>query len=374
MGAKGNTIYPFHLGDIDLATPGHITEAMNKAIADGRTGYCPGPGIPQLREAMAADINGARGTDYTADNVAIQPGGKPVITKFVQAVMNEGDEVLYPNPGFPIYESQIEYFGGIAKPYRYVPTERGFAIDLDQVRALITPRTKAIIYNDLQNPISAESTQAEREAIAQLAIEHDLWVLSDEAYFDMRYSGTSTSISSIEGMKDRTVILYTFSKKYAMTGWRLGAGIAPLEIAKVFSTMNTNNESCTTHFIQYAGVAALTESQQPVADMLQVLRGRRDTACEITNSIPGMSVAVPESTFYLFPDVTEAVQRVGAKDVDDFATQALHATGVSFCTRNHFGRRQDDETRDYIRFAYSGISEDRIREGLGKLKDWIESK
>ncbi|MCH8611747.1 pyridoxal phosphate-dependent aminotransferase [Arsenicicoccus dermatophilus] len=373
-GAKGNTIYPFHLGDIDLATPGHITEAMNKAIADGRTGYCPGPGIPQLREAMAADINGARGTDYTADNVAIQPGGKPVITKFVQAVMNEGDEVLYPNPGFPIYESQIEYFGGIAKPYRYVPTERGFAIDLDQVRALITPRTKAIIYNDLQNPISAESTQAEREAIAQLAIEHDLWVLSDEAYFDMRYSGTSTSISSIEGMKDRTVILYTFSKKYAMTGWRLGAGIAPLEIAKVFSTMNTNNESCTTHFIQYAGVAALTESQQPVADMLQVLRGRRDTACEITNSIPGMSVAVPESTFYLFPDVTEAVQRVGAKDVDDFATQALHATGVSFCTRNHFGRRQDDETRDYIRFAYSGISEDRIREGLGKLKDWIESK
>lgn len=373
-GAKGNEIYPFHLGDIDLATPAHIAEAMNKAIADGKTGYCPGPGIPQLREALAADINGARGTDYTADNVAIQPGGKPVITKFIQAVMDEGDEVLYPNPGFPIYESQIEYFGGIAKPYRYVPTERGFAIDLDQVRSLITPKTKAIIYNDLQNPISAESTQAEREAIAQLAIEHDLWVLSDEAYFDMRYSGSSSSISSIDGMKDRTVILYTFSKKYAMTGWRLGGGIAPLEIAKVFSTMNTNNESCTTHFIQHAGVAALTESQQPVADMLEVLRGRRDAACQMVDSIPGMSVAVPESTFYLFPDVTEAVQRVGAKDVDDFATQALHATGVSFCTRNHFGRRQADETRDYIRFAYSGISEDRIREGLGKLKDWIESK
>lgn len=373
-GAKGNTIYPFHLGDIDLPTPAHITEAMNAAIADGRTGYCPGPGIPALREAMAADINGARGTDYTADNVAIQPGGKPVITKFLQTVMDEGDEVLYPNPGFPIYESQIEYLGGIAKPYRYVPTERGFAIDLDQVRSLIGPRTKAIIYNDLQNPISAESTDAEREAIAQLAIEHDLWVLSDEAYFDMRYSGRSKSISSIDGMKDRTVILYTFSKKYAMTGWRLGAGIAPAEVASVFSTLNTNNESCTTHFIQYAGVAALTQSQQPVADMLEVLRGRRDAACEITNSIPGMSVATPESTFYLFPDVTEAVQRVGAKDVDDFATQALHATGVSFCTRNHFGRRQGDETRDYIRFAYSGIPEDRIREGLGKLKDWIESK
>lgn len=372
-GAEGNTIYPFHLGDIDLATPAHITEAMNAAIADGKTGYCPGPGIPQLREAMADDVNRLRGTAYTADNVAIQPGGKPVITKFLQAVMDEGDEVLYPNPGFPIYESQIEYLGGVARAYRYLPTERGFAIDLEQVRSLITPRTRAIIYNDLQNPISAESTQEEREAIAQLAQEHDLWVLSDEAYFETRYSGESHSISAIDGMKDRTVILYTFSKKFAMTGWRLGAGIAPVEVAKVFSTMNTNNESCTTHFVQYAGIAALTGDQQPVADMLDVLRGRRDAACAMINQIPGVDVATPESTFYLFPDVTEAVRRVGATDVDDFATQALHATGVSFCTRNHFGRRQPGEERDYIRFAYSGIDEDRIREGLGRLKDWIES-
>ncbi len=373
-GAKGNDIYPFHLGDIDLATPAHITEAMNRAIADGKTGYCPGPGIPALREAMAADINRLRGTAYTAENVAIQPGGKPVITKFLQAVMDEGDEVLYPNPGFPIYESQIEYLGGVAKAYRYLPTERGFAIDLEQVRSLITPRTRAIIYNDLQNPISAESTQEEREAIAAIAQEHDLWVLSDEAYFETRYSGESHSISSIDGMAERTVILYTFSKKFAMTGWRLGAGIAPVEVAQVFSTMNTNNESCTTHFIQHAGIAGLTGDQQPVQDMLDVLRGRRDAACEVINQIPGVDVATPESTFYLFPDVTEAVRQVGAADVDDFATQALHATGVSFCTRNHFGRRQPGEDRDYIRFAYSGISEDRIREGLGKLKDWIESK
>lgn len=371
-GAKGNKIYPFHLGDIDLATPANIVEAMNKAIADGKTGYCPGPGIPQLREALAADLNALRGTDYGVDNIAVQPGGKPVITKFLQALMDEGDEVLYPNPGFPIYESQIEYFGGVARAYRYVPTDKGFAIDLDQVRALIGPKTKAIIYNDLQNPISAESTASEREAIAQLAIENDLWVLSDEAYFETRYSGTSSSISALPGMKERTVILYTFSKKFAMTGWRLGAGIGPEDVIKVFSTMNTNNESCTTHFVQWAGIAGLTGDQGPVKDLLRVLQGRRDAAHEMANSIQGMSVALPESTFYLFPDVTEAMAAKGFDNLGDFATAALQNTGVSFCTRMHFGRPQPGEERKYIRLAYSGISEELIREGLGKLKTWIE--
>ncbi len=371
-GAKGNKIYPFHLGDIDLATPANIVEAMNKAIADGKTGYCPGPGIPQLREALAADLNALRGTDYGVDNIAVQPGGKPVITKFLQALMDEGDEVLYPNPGFPIYESQIEYFGGVARAYRYVPTDKGFAIDLDQVRALIGPKTKAIIYNDLQNPISAESTASEREAIAQLAIENDLWVLSDEAYFETRYSGTSSSISALPGMKERTVILYTFSKKFAMTGWRLGAGIGPEDVIKVFSTMNTNNESCTTHFVQWAGIAGLTGDQGPVKDLLRVLQGRRDAAHEMANSIQGMSVALPESTFYLFPDVTEAMAAKGFDNLGDFATAALQNTGVSFCTRMHFGRPQPGEERKYIRLAYSGISEELIREGLGRLKTWIE--
>lgn len=371
--AQGNKVYPFHLGDIDLATPTNIVEAMNKAIADGKTGYCPGPGIPQLREALAADINDKRGTDYTAENVAVQPGGKPVITKFLQTVMDEGDEVLFPNPGFPIYESQIEYLGGVAKPYRYVPTEKGFAIDLDQVRSLITPKTKAIIYNDLQNPISAESTPEEREAIAKIAQEHDLWVLSDEAYFETRYGGQSHSISAIPGMKERTVILYTFSKKFAMTGWRLGAGIAPVEVAKYFSTMNTNNESCTTHFVQYGGVAGLTGDQTEVKNLLAVLQGRRDAACKMVNSIKGMSVAVPQSTFYLFPDVTEAMAAVGASTLDEFAEGALHNCGVSFCTRKHFGRPQPGEDRQYIRLAYSGIREELIREGLGNLKNWIEA-
>ncbi|MGP0223999.1 pyridoxal phosphate-dependent aminotransferase [Paenarthrobacter sp. NCHU4564] len=369
--AKGNLVYPFHLGDINIPTAPHIIEAMNKAIADGYTGYCPGPGIPQLREALAEDIGSRRGIEFTPENVVVMTGGKPVITKFLQAVMNPGEEVLYPNPGFPIYESQIEYLGGTAVPYRYVPTDKGFAIDLDQVRASITPNTTAIIYNDLQNPISAESTAAEREAIARIAIEHDLWVLSDEAYFETRYEGVSSSITSIPGMAERTVILYTFSKKFAMTGSRLGCAVAPKEIAQVLSTLNTNDESCTTHYVQWAGIEALRGPQEPVQDMLDILKGRRDAACDIVNAIPGMSVAVPQSTFYLFPDVTEAMQKLGYTAVGDFASDALYKTGVSFCTREHFGRRLPGEDRQYIRLAYSGIETPAIQEGLGRLREWI---
>ncbi|MUN63431.1 aminotransferase class I/II-fold pyridoxal phosphate-dependent enzyme [Kocuria sediminis] len=371
--AQGNRVYPFHLGDINIPTAPHIVEAMNRAIADGYTGYCPGPGIPQLREALAEDIGSRRGIGLTPDNIVVMPGGKPVITKFLQAVMNPGQEVLYPNPGFPIYESQIEYLGGTSVPYRYLPTESGFAIDLDQVRASITPHTVAIIYNDLQNPISAESTAAEREAVAQLAQEHNLWVLSDEAYFETRYEGVSNSIASLPGMAERTVILYTFSKKFAMTGSRLGCAVAPPEIAKVLSTLNTNDESCTTHYVQWAGIEALRGPQEPVQQMLDVLRERRDAACELVNATPGMHVAVPHSTFYLFPDVTAAMERMGCTEVGDFATAALQQTGVSFCTREHFGRRQPGEERQYIRLAYSGIDVDDIRVGLDRLRQWIES-
>jgi aspartate/methionine/tyrosine aminotransferase len=371
--AKGNLVYPFHLGDINIPTAPHIIEAMNKAIADGYTGYCPGPGIPQLREALAEDIGSRRGIEFSPENVVVMTGGKPVITKFLQAVMNPGEEVLYPNPGFPIYESQIEYLGGTAVPYRYVPTSNGFAIDLDQVRASITPNTTAITYNDLQNPISAESTAAEREAIAQIAIEHDLWVLSDEAYFETRYEGVSSSITSIPGMAERTVILYTFSKKFAMTGSRLGCAVAPRDIAQVLSTLNTNDESCTTHYVQWAGIEALRGPQEPVQNMLDILKGRRDAACGIVNSIPGMSVTVPQSTFYLFPDVTEAMQKLGYTAVGDFASDALYKTGVSFCTREHFGRRLPGEDRQYIRLAYSGIETPAIEEGLGRLREWIEN-
>ncbi len=372
-GARGHRIYPFHLGDIDLPTPANVVEAMQRAVAEGHTGYCPGPGIAPLREALAEDIGAQRGIRLTPDHITVQPGGKPVITKFIQALMNPGDEVLYPNPGYPIYESQIEYFGGVAKPYRYIPTDHGFAIDLEQVASLITDRTRAIIYNDLQNPIGAESTDEEREAVADLARRHDLWVLSDEAYFEMRYSGISASIAALDGMAERTVILYTFSKKFAMTGWRLGCAVAPPEVSAVFGKLNTNNESCTTHFVQWAGVEGIRGDQSGPRAIRRELQARRDACAGALNAINGVSVAVPNATFYLFPDVTDAMARKGIGDLPTFAQEALHATGVSFCTRLHFGRPQPGEDRFYARFAYSGLPVHAIEEGLGLLKEWIEA-
>ena len=370
-GAKGNRIFPFHLGDLNIATPQNVVDAMNKAIVDGKTGYCPAAGIPQLREALADDVGSRRGLSFAPSNVVVQPGGKPVITKFIQTVMNPGDEVLYPNPGYPIYESQIEYFGGVAKSYRYIPSSTGFNIDLDHLKSQITPKTKAIIYNYLQNPIGAESTDAEREAIAEIAIKHNLWVMSDEAYFEMRYSGTSKSIASLPGMLERTVILYTFSKKFAMTGWRLGAAIAPTELANQIAKLNTNDESCTTHFVQYGGVEGVRGDQSAIPKMLNTLKERRDVAVSMLNAMPGVSCHSPEAAFYLFPDVTEAMERKGIDDLAEFAEQALHATGVSFCTRRHFGRPQPGENRNYVRFAFSGINKEDIREGMDLLGNWI---
>jgi aspartate/methionine/tyrosine aminotransferase len=369
--AKGNRVYPFHLGDINLPTPTNIVDAMNRAIAEGKTGYCAAAGIPALRAALAENIGGDRRIALTPENIVVQTGGKPVITKFVQSVVNPGDGVLYPNPGYPIYESQVDYYGGTPLPYSYRETPTGFAIDLDQLRELAS-RAKALVYNNLQNPLGCESSKEEMQAIADLAIEHDLWVLSDEAYFEMRYAGESTSIASLPGMAERTVILYTFSKKFAMTGWRLGCAVAPVQVANMIAKINTNDESCTTHFVQEAGVEALRDPSGTAA-LLTELNVRRDAAADAIALIPGISCATPDSTFYLFPNVTDAMQMTGFTDVADFATAALHETGVSFCTRRHFGRPLAGETQQYIRFAYSGISAPDIAEGLGKLGAWIES-
>ncbi len=369
--SRGNRVFPFHLGDMNLPTPHNVVLAMDRAIADGRTGYCAAAGIAPLREALAADVGAKRGLSFQPSNVVVQPGGKPVIGKFIQTVMEPGDDVLYPNPGYPIYESQIEYFGGRAVPYRYVETPTGFALDLDFLAAQITPRTKALIYNDLQNPLSAESSRSEMEAVAELAIANDLWVLSDEAYFEMRYSGTSTSIASVPGMKDRTVILYTFSKKFAMTGWRLGAAIAPVAVAEQITKLNTNDESCTAHFVQWAGVEGITGDQSGPEALVDALRVRRDAAVDGVNAIPGMHTARPDATFYLFVNVTGAMAARGFTDVANFAAAALHETGVSFCTRRHFGRPQPGEVEQYIRLAYSGIAESDITLALDTLGQWV---
>ena len=371
--ARGNRVFPFHLGDLNIPTASSITAAMNEAIASGKTGYCPAAGIAALREALARDVGQRRGLEFEPANVVVQPGGKPVITKFIQTVMDPGAGVLFPNPGFPIYESQITYFGGQALGYRYVETRSGFSIDLDYLRSLITPTTTAIIYNDLQNPLGCESSPEEQEAIAAIAIEHDLWVLSDEAYFETRYSGTSRSIASLPGMIDRTVILYTFSKKYAMTGWRLGAAIAPRPVAEILAKLNTNDESCTAQFVQAAGVGALDSPVSETAALLDELRRRRDAAHAELSRIPGLVCPRPESTFYLFANVTATMARMGFDAVGAFADAALRATGVSFCTRRHFGTPPPGETQQYVRFAYSGIGLADIAAGLSGLRQWVEA-
>jgi aspartate/methionine/tyrosine aminotransferase len=371
--AQGNKVYPFHLGDMNIPTPSNIVEASFKAIKDGKTGYCPNTGIPRLREIVAADINKSHNTHYTMNNVVIEPGGKPTISKFFLALMDPGDEVLYPNPGYPIYESQIEFHGGVALPYGYVEGKENFALDLEAIESKITPKTKLLVLNDLQNPTGAECSRAELEKVAELALKHDLTVLCDEAYFDIRYEGTSTSLASFPGMEERCVILYTFSKKFAMTGWRLGAAIAPQPVAEVFAKLNVNDESCPNHFIQYGAIEGLTGDQTEAKKILQILKDRRDTAVDILNSIEGVQCFRPNATFYLFPNVTEVMRRKGITSYDDLRKAILHETGVSVCTRLHFGRALTGENNRYIRLAYSGITTDEIQEGLEKFKAFAES-
>lgn len=371
---KGNKVYPFHLGDINLPTPENIVEATIKSIKDGLTGYCPSEGIFSLREALANDVGLKRGVNYDPDNVAVQPGGKPTIGKFISSILNPGDEILYPNPGYPIYESQIEYQGGRAVPYSYTQTDSGFDIDIEKFKNSINDKTVAIIYNNYQNPISAESSEREMNDIAQIAIENDLWVLSDEAYFEIIYEGEAKSIVSIPGMKERTVILYTFSKKFAMTGWRVGGSIGPKEIIKRIAKFNVNAESCTTHFIQNAMVEALNGDQTGSIEILNKLRDRRDAAVKGLNAIDGIDISAPRTTFYLFPNVTRVMNRKGMQSVEELQSGALTKANVSFCTRDHFGRAQNDEDDYYIRLAYSGISTNNIAEGLANLKNYFEEK
>ncbi|MFO7462272.1 MAG: aminotransferase class I/II-fold pyridoxal phosphate-dependent enzyme [Desulfatiglandales bacterium] len=371
--AAGNKIYPFHLGDINIKTPVNVMDAAVKAMRDGKTGYCPNAGCSDLRAVLAESVSVNRGQSYSMENVAIQPGGKPTIGKFILALMNPGDEVLYPNPGYPIYESMIEFHGGKAVPYTYREGSDNFEIDLDMLEGSITEKTRILVLNDLQNPTGAECSRAEMERLAQIVLKHDLYVLSDEAYFDIRYEGISRSIVSLPGMAERSVILYTFSKKYAMTGWRLGAAIGPKEIIDIIIKLNVNDESCPNHFIQYGAVEALTGDQSESRRILQILKERRDAAVELLNTVEGVRCFRPNATFYLYPNVTGAMRKKGLSTYDEFRRAVLHQTGVSFCTRLHFGRPLPGEKDFYVRLAYSGIDVDQIREGLKRFKTFIES-
>lgn len=371
LARQGKKIYPFHLGDMNLPTPSNVMEAAIEAMKRGRTGYCPNAGIFELREALAEDLARSHGLSLTAENVSIQPGGKPTIGKFILAAMNPGDKVLYPNPGYPIYESQIDFHGGVGLPYGYRPGSDGFMLDLEAIRRGVREGARILIYNNYHNPTGASSPREEMEELARLAVEHDLAVLADEAYFDIRYEGRPLSIASFPGMAERTVILYTFSKKFAMTGWRLGAAVGPAPFIQHISKINVNDESCSNHFIQYGALAGLKGSDEAPLAILAILRKRRDMLVKGLNAIPGIRCFRPEATFYLFPDVTEAMRRKGLTDVEKFRRLCLEETGVSFCTRRHFGRPLPGETEQYVRFAYSGIELVQIQEGLEKLAGYL---
>ena len=250
--------------------------------------------------------------------------------------------------------------------------ERTFTIDLDALRQQITARTRLLVLNDLQNPTGAECSTNERQALADIILKHDLYVLCDEAYFDIHYDGHSTSLVSLPGMAERCVILYTFSKKFAMTGWRLGAAIGPKPIIDIISKLNVNDESCSNHFIQYAAIEGLTGDPSGPRGILDILKARRDRCVDLLNAIPGIRCLRPNATFYLYPNVTRAMQAKGFSDYESFRRGLLHETGVSVCTRLHFGRPLTGETQFYIRLAYSGIDLPDMRVGLARFRRFVE--
>jgi len=373
LASTGMKIYPFHLGDINLPTPSSIVSAANEAIKSGKTGYCPAPGIPELRKALGKDVGRARGLSYGIENVSIQPGGKPSIGKYIAAMMEKEDVVLYPNPGYPIYESQIEFYNGIAYPYGYVNTPEGLRLDFNAIKEGIKKGAKHIFYNNYNNPTGASSPVEEMERLAKLVVENDMFLISDDAYFDTLYDGTPKSIASLPGMYERTLTMYTFSKKFAMTGWRLGGAIGPEEIIEQITRLNVNMESCTTHFVQYAGVAGLNAPKSETQEILDRLQDRRDILVKILNGIEGVEAHMPEAGFYVFPKITDLLQKLGLNSVEEFRKVVLKETGVSFCGRHHFGRPLESETDSYIRLAFSGIGKDDLQEGMNLFRNWIDS-
>ena len=373
LAAKGKKIFPFHLGDINLSTPKSVINAAKKAIDQGKTGYCPAPGIPELRKALAKDVGDAREITYDIDNVSVQPGGKPSIGKYIAAIMEKGDHVLYPNPGYPIYESQIEFYKGIAVPYGYINTPEGLKLDFDAIENGIQKGVKHIFYNNYNNPTGASSPNEEIERLAKLVIDNDLFLISDDAYFDTLYEGKPKSIASIPGMYERTLTMYTFSKKFAMTGWRLGASIGPKEVIEQINRLNVNMESCTTHFVQYAGLAGLNAPKNETQEIIDILKIRRDRLVKILNEIDGIEAHSPEAGFYVFPKITKLLKNTGYDDVEEFRKAVLNETGVSFCGRHHFGRPLNDEKDYYIRLAFSGINIDDLEEGMALFREWINN-
>jgi aspartate aminotransferase len=355
--ATGRDVIHLEVGEPDFDTPPNVRAAVARAIEAGFTHYGPAMGLPVLREAIAADATARKGFPVDRSQVVVTPGGKPVMSYAITALIGEGDEAIIPDPGFPIYASMTTFVGGVpvALPIRQTD---GFGFDLDRLESLISPRTRLIVLNSPANPTGGVLTRAELERIAELAIAHDLAVLTDEIYGRIVYEGEHISIASLPGMAERTVVLDGFSKAYAMTGWRLGYGIVPPSAVDAFERLVINSFSCVSTFSQIAAVEALTGPQDAVDAMVREFRARRDLIVDGLNSIPGISCLRPSGAFYVFPDVTGT----GMSGVE-FADRALNEAGVSVLGGSAFGA----EGGDHVRMSYAN-SQPRIAEALERLR------
>lgn len=367
--AQGKDIISFGIGEPDFDTPANIKEAARRAMDGGKTKYVPSAGILELRREIARYVSTTRGIPVDPDEVVVTPGAKPILFNTMMATLNEGDEVVYPNPGFPIYESVARWIGARAVPAPLIES-KSFGLDLDAVRRHITPRTRLIILNSPNNPTGSTLSRDDIAAVAELAKQHNLWVLSDEIYSRIVFDGAFQSIASLPGMKERTVILDGFSKTYAMTGWRLGYGVMPRALASHVARIETNLNSCTAAFSQWAGIEALTGSQEAPARMAAEFKRRGEFITAELNKIPGFRCCRPGGAFYVFPNVTGACRKLGLKDSRGLSDFLLEKAEVAVLPRNCFGPRNEGESEEYVRFSYA-TSLEKIREGLERIRNVV---
>lgn len=349
--ATGRDIIHLEIGEPDFDTPRNIRDAAKRALDEGWTHYGPPQGLPQLREAIAADARGRKGFDAQAENVVVTPGAKPIMFFALLALAESGDEVIYPDPGFPIYESMTRYAGATPVPIR-LREENGFRLDRDELRSLVTDRTRMIIFNSPHNPCGSVLADSDISAIADLAREHDLVVLADEIYGRILYEGEHHSIAALPGMPERTIVLDGFSKTYSMTGWRLGYGILPPALVGPFTKLTINSVSCTSSHSQIAAVEALTGPQDEVAAMVEEFRARREIMVGGLNAIPGIRCLQPQGAFYTFPNVSET--GIPGRELAD---RLLHEAGVCVLAGGAFGGTASDN----LRVSYANSRENILR-------------
>jgi aspartate/methionine/tyrosine aminotransferase len=361
--AQGRDIIHLELGEPDFGTPHHIVEAGKQALDEGWTRYGPTQGLPELREAIASYICRTRGIRVGAEHVCVVPGAKPVMFFLMMALLEPGDEAIYPNPGFPIYESMINFLGAKPVPIPLVE-ERGFSFDLNVLKDSLTPKTKLLILNSPHNPTGGVIPPDDLRAIADMVRDRDLVILSDEIYTRIYFDQEAPlSISSLPGMQEKTVILDGFSKTYAMTGWRMGYGVMPTWLVDPVIKLMVNSNSCTASFTQRAGIAALNGPQDNVTKMVEEFRRRRDAFCAALNTVPGFRCPLPGGAFYAFPNV----QETGWKS-KDLADALLQETGVACLSGTAFGTYGDG----YLRFSIAN-SYEKLMDAAERIRKFLTS-